>query len=186
MCLLNEEVQHILKKEIDMHSIADGSVLVQTSSQSVPSLPSWFGEVVLIAQCLRQHDVLSARASRVRFARRRFGQYEVIDFVAVLAGLCGKLRTHPGGFLRASASLCRRLHGALRTQAFARALHAQSLCGRPASKRRASCTSASLTSALCRLSTRGGSEGKSSAPGPRSCRLIPESRLGSFGGSGHG
>ena len=59
-----------------MHSIADGSVLVQTSSQSVPSLPSWFGEVVLIAQCLRQHDVLSAIAERVRFARRRFGQYE--------------------------------------------------------------------------------------------------------------
>jgi hypothetical protein len=86
MCLLNEEVQHILKKEIDMHSIADGSVLVQTSSQSVPSLPSWFGEVVLIAQCLRQHDVLSAIAERVRFARRRFGQYEVIDFVAVLFG----------------------------------------------------------------------------------------------------
>lgn len=69
-----------------MHSIADGSVLVQTSSQSVPSLPSWFGEVVLIAQCLRQHDVLSAIAERVRFARRRFGQYEVIDFVAVLFG----------------------------------------------------------------------------------------------------
>src|SRR5947209_18088200 len=86
MCLLNEEVQHILKKEIDMHSIADGSVLVQTSSQSVPSLPSWFGEVVLIAQCLRQHDVLSAITERVRFARRRFGQYEVIDFVAVLFG----------------------------------------------------------------------------------------------------
>ena len=69
-----------------MHSIADGSVLVQTSSQSVPSLPSWFGEVVLIAQCLRQHDVLSAITERVRFARRRFGQYEVIDFVAVLFG----------------------------------------------------------------------------------------------------
>jgi hypothetical protein len=32
----------------------------------------------------------------------------------------------------------------------------------------------------------GVSEGKSSAPGPRSCRPIPESRLGSFGGSGNG
>ena len=69
-----------------MHSIADGSVLVQTSSQSLPSIPSWFGEVVLIAQCLRQHDVLSAITERVRFARRRFGQYEVIDFMAVLFG----------------------------------------------------------------------------------------------------
>jgi len=27
-----------------MTSIADGSVIIQTSSESVPSTPSWFGE----------------------------------------------------------------------------------------------------------------------------------------------
>ena len=69
-----------------MDSIADGSIIVQASSQSVPSTPPWFGEVALIVQDLRRHEILSAIAERVRFARRRFGQYEVIDFVAVLFG----------------------------------------------------------------------------------------------------
>src|SRR5256712_13299941 len=69
-----------------MNSIADGSVIIQTSCQSVPSTPPWFGEVALLVQYLRKHDILSTRASRVRFARRRFGHYEVIDFVAVLLG----------------------------------------------------------------------------------------------------
>jgi hypothetical protein len=32
-----------------MTSIADGSVRIQISSESVPSTPAWFGEVVLIA-----------------------------------------------------------------------------------------------------------------------------------------
>jgi len=86
MCLLNEEVQPILIKEIDMDSIADGSVIVQSSCQSVPSAPPWFGEVALIAQHLRKHEILSTIAERVRFTRRRFGHYEVIDFVAVLFG----------------------------------------------------------------------------------------------------
>ena len=69
-----------------MDSIADGSIIVQASSQSVPSTPPWFGEVALIVQDLRRHEILSAIAERVRFARRRFGQYEVIDFLAVLFG----------------------------------------------------------------------------------------------------
>src|SRR3989440_10720742 len=69
-----------------MTSIADGSVRIQTSSESAASPPSWFGEVVLMAAHLRKHDVLSKIAERVRFARRRFGRYEVIDFLAVLFG----------------------------------------------------------------------------------------------------
>ncbi len=35
---------------------------------------------------LRKHDVLTNIAERVRFARRRFGCYEVIDFLAILFG----------------------------------------------------------------------------------------------------
>ena len=69
-----------------MISIADGSVGIQTSSESVPATPSWFGEVVLMAAYLRKQDVLTKIAERVRFARRRFGRYEVIDFLAVLFG----------------------------------------------------------------------------------------------------
>ena len=69
-----------------MTSIADVSVYIQTSSESVPSTPSWFGEVALIIPYLRKQGVLSAISSQVRFARRRFGHYEVIDFLAVLFG----------------------------------------------------------------------------------------------------
>ena len=69
-----------------MTSIADGSLIIQTSSESVPSPPSWFGEVVLMAAHLRKHGVLDKISERVRFARRRFGRYEVIDFLAVLFG----------------------------------------------------------------------------------------------------
>ena len=69
-----------------MTSIADGSVSIQASSESLPSPPSWFGEAVLIAAHLRKHGVLTTLSERVRFARRRFGHYEVIDFLAVLFG----------------------------------------------------------------------------------------------------
>ncbi len=69
-----------------MTSIADGSLIIQTSSESVSSPPSWFGEVVLMAAHLRKHGVLDKISERVRFARRRFGRYEVIDFLAVLFG----------------------------------------------------------------------------------------------------
>jgi len=69
-----------------MTSIADGSVIIQTSAEFVPSPPSWFGEVVLMATHLRQHGVLSKISEGVRFARRRFGRYEVIDFLVVLFG----------------------------------------------------------------------------------------------------
>src|SRR5947207_15692645 len=93
-----------------MISIADGSVGIQTSSESVPATPSWFGEVVLMAAYLRKQDVLTKIAERVRFARRRFGRYEVIDFLAVLFGyaISGEhslvtvqalLRRFPGSFI---------------------------------------------------------------------------------------
>jgi len=69
-----------------MISIADGSVHIQTTAESNFSTPSWFGEVVLMAAHLRKQDVLTTIAERVRFVRRRFGRYEVIDFLAVLFG----------------------------------------------------------------------------------------------------
>src|SRR5207245_732853 len=78
--------QTLSLKEAPMTSIADGSVIIQTSSESVPSTPSWFGEVVLMAAHLRKHGVLSKINEQVRFARKRFGHYEVIDFLAVLFG----------------------------------------------------------------------------------------------------
>ena len=69
-----------------MTSSTDGSVSIQTSSESRHSVPDWFGEVVLLIGYLGQQGVLNKISEQVRFARRRFGQYEVIDFVAVLLG----------------------------------------------------------------------------------------------------
>jgi hypothetical protein len=73
-------------KEVYMNSIADVAVCIQTSSASTPSPPSWFGEVALLIPYLRKQGVLDAIDLQVRFARRRFGHYEVIDFLAVLFG----------------------------------------------------------------------------------------------------
>ena len=69
-----------------MTSIANGSVNVQTSSESIPSTPPWFGEAVLVAHHFKRHGVLTAIEEQVRFARRRFGHYDLIDFVVVLLG----------------------------------------------------------------------------------------------------
>ena len=69
-----------------MLSMIDSPVTIQTSSQSVPSVPSWFGEVTLVAQYCKHLGLLSALTEQVRFARSRFGQYDTIDFIAVLLG----------------------------------------------------------------------------------------------------
>ncbi len=69
-----------------MTSIADGSVCIQTFSESVAATPSWLGEVVLLTAHLRKHGVLIKITEQVRFMRTRFGRYDVIDFLAVLFG----------------------------------------------------------------------------------------------------
>ena len=61
-------------------------MIIPTSAESVPSTPSWFGEVVLIVGYLRKHGLLTKISEQVRVARRRFGYYEVIDVLAVLFG----------------------------------------------------------------------------------------------------
>ena len=69
-----------------MTSITDNAVKIQTTSESTPSTPAWFGEVVLISKYLQKHGVLNKITEQVRFARKRFGRYDVIDFFAVLFG----------------------------------------------------------------------------------------------------
>jgi hypothetical protein len=61
-------------------------VTIQITPESKPSTPSWMGEVGAFAQVLTHEGILKAVAEQVRFARARFGQYEVVDFVAVLIG----------------------------------------------------------------------------------------------------
>lgn len=69
-----------------MNSIADGSVQIHLSSDSQPATPSWLGEAALVASHLQKQGILAKITERVRFARRRFGRYEVLDFLAVLFG----------------------------------------------------------------------------------------------------
>ena len=42
--------------------------------------------MALVASHLQQQGILNKICERVRFARRRFGQYDVIDFLVVLFG----------------------------------------------------------------------------------------------------
>ncbi|HLV97689.1 MAG TPA: hypothetical protein VKT82_03335 [Ktedonobacterales bacterium] len=69
-----------------MTSIAGGSVIIQTSAESVPSTLYWFGEVAAFAQVLTHTNILKTIQDQVRFARARFGQYDLVDFVVVLIG----------------------------------------------------------------------------------------------------
>jgi hypothetical protein len=62
------------------------SVDIQIAPEWVPSLPCWFAEVAIVAQVFTTSGLLQAIEERVRFARPRFGTYEVIDFVVVLLG----------------------------------------------------------------------------------------------------
>jgi hypothetical protein len=62
------------------------SVTIQITPESRPAIPSWMGEVAAFAQILTHEGILKAIQEQVRFARARFGQYDVIDFVAVLIG----------------------------------------------------------------------------------------------------
>ncbi len=61
-------------------------VPIQITPETVPSIPSWMGEVAAFAQILTHEGVLKTIQEQVRFARTRFGPYDVIDFVVVLIG----------------------------------------------------------------------------------------------------
>lgn len=61
-------------------------VTIQITPESVPSVPSWMGEVAAFAQVLEHEGLLKTIQEQVRFARARFGTYDVIDFVVVLIG----------------------------------------------------------------------------------------------------
>jgi hypothetical protein len=62
------------------------SVRVQIAPESVPTTPSWFGEVAVLAHVCTQFGLLDAIQQRVRFARTRFGHDDTIDFLVVLIG----------------------------------------------------------------------------------------------------
>ncbi|GCF11962.1 hypothetical protein [Dictyobacter arantiisoli] len=62
------------------------SVTIQITPELSPSTPSWMGEVATFAQVLSHTGILKAIEEQVRFARARFGTYDLIDFAVVLIG----------------------------------------------------------------------------------------------------
>lgn len=61
-------------------------VTIQITPEERPSTPAWMGEVVAFAQVLIHTGTLKTIQEQVRFARARFGTYDLIDFAAVLIG----------------------------------------------------------------------------------------------------
>jgi hypothetical protein len=114
MCLLVEK-EHNRSQQggPGMTSIADGSVNIQTTPESNYSSPAWFGEVVVISSYLHKHAVLSKSNEQVRFARKRFGRYEVLDFLAVQIALRHQRRAHAGGVLPAAPAVCPPVYGSV-------------------------------------------------------------------------
>ena len=66
--------------------IPNRCVEVHTSPVDRPSVPAWFAEVVIIVQHLATTGALDAFAHQVHLVRGRFGNYEPIDFLALLIG----------------------------------------------------------------------------------------------------
>ena len=66
--------------------MTQSQVTVQISPESKPAIPSWMGEVAAFARVLTHQGTLTAISEQVRFARARFGHYDLIDFVVVLLG----------------------------------------------------------------------------------------------------
>jgi hypothetical protein len=67
-------------------SMTHSSLLIQITPESLPSAPSWLGEVAVVAQMLKHTGLLHAIQDHVQFARARFGNSDTIDFVVVLLG----------------------------------------------------------------------------------------------------
>lgn len=90
------------------------SVHIQIAPTSVLSTPSWLGEVAVLAHVFNQFGLQKAIEERVRFARARMGDYEVIDFVVMLMGYAPLRRTYLRDLLSTIASVCRILRGTLK------------------------------------------------------------------------
>src|SRR5438128_9807654 len=99
-----------------MTTIAYSPVNIQTSAQSVASIPAWFGEITLLVHHLQHQGVLAAIEEQVRFARRRGLSLRGDRFSRRPVRLCNQRRTHPGSLLRADPTLGKRVHGALWTR----------------------------------------------------------------------
>ena len=74
------------RKEDGILDTAPPTVIIQIQPSPSPAIPPWMGEVAAFAHVLTHTGMLKTIQEQVRFARARFGQYDLIDFVAVLIG----------------------------------------------------------------------------------------------------
>jgi hypothetical protein len=73
--------------------------------------------LAIVAQLFKTSGLLQAIEQRVRFARRRFGTYEVLDFVVVLIGYASRVQNRPlRRFTNALSLLLPQITGALRSK----------------------------------------------------------------------
>ena len=68
--------------------------------------------MAVVARVFTQLGLLKAIEERVRFARARMGNYEVIDFLVMLIGYAVSGERTLERVFRASCSVCRGVHGA--------------------------------------------------------------------------
>ncbi|WP_216368844.1 hypothetical protein [Dictyobacter arantiisoli] len=66
--------------------MTQSEVTIQITPESRLSTLSWLAEATAFAQVLTHTGLLKKIRDQVRFARARFGQYDLIDFVVVLIG----------------------------------------------------------------------------------------------------
>ena len=71
-----------------MTSIASSPLQIQASTQSVPALPCWFGELTLIIHHMQRQGVLAAIEKQVHFARRLLTTLRVDRFCGRAVRLC--------------------------------------------------------------------------------------------------
>ena len=113
--------------------MTQSSVHLHLSPESVPSLPCWFAEVVLISQVLKTLGLLNLIQTKVRFARARFGEYEVTDFLAVLIGYALSGERTLQAFYARLTPLCDVLHDAVRARSASPSQYLEPFSGEPRS-----------------------------------------------------
>lgn len=69
-----------------MAALPAAPLAIHTCPDDRPSIPDWFAELILLARHFARRGILDAISEQVHLARGRAGQYEVLDFVALLLG----------------------------------------------------------------------------------------------------
>jgi hypothetical protein len=124
-----EEIEAFFSKGGHPYSMTHSAITIQTSPDSLPSIPHWMGEVAAFAQILHQTRILTTIEERVRFARARMGTYELIDFVAILIGYALSGEPTLRAFYNPSDPFCQCVHGPFWAQAVTLALSSVALFG---------------------------------------------------------